>query len=417
MFIKNTVGLCVIALCFTANAAVTPHSNFTMLNPTGQVFGGTNDVVFDWGGSEYSSQTSDLTPNMTIASAGPTPFFGAPWTAHHVRVFGPGTYSFDSGCTTTELEATGCPAGSAANSGTPLSMTVGAGQVGAHILFDYNGSINIDIIVVWDKDGIWSYENTFWQGFAITDPSGDPPFSGTTWELVSTDVNGDGIPGAPMIDGPFTGFYANFNSGPESTLSPDIDGDGIPNDTDTDDDNDGVLDIADINPNSPFQCEDVDSDTCDDCFVGADQFGPLPDNFPLNDGLDSDADGACNFGDTDDDDDTVLDVIDNCPLTPNTDQSDVDDDGIGDVCETDTDQDGLSDEEEDINRNGVVDFGETDPLDFDSDDDGLTDGYEVNTSSTDPLSPTTLPEPGDMNNDSVLNAGDLILLEREILGD
>ncbi|MCP4814539.1 MAG: C-type lectin domain-containing protein, partial [Planctomycetaceae bacterium] len=45
----------------------------------------------------------------------------------------------------------------------------------------------------------------------------------------------------------------------------------------------------------------------------------------------------------------------------------------------DTDQDGLLDEVEDFNFNGVVDPGETDPLDQDSDDDGLSDGEEVET--------------------------------------
>ena len=45
----------------------------------------------------------------------------------------------------------------------------------------------------------------------------------------------------------------------------------------------------------------------------------------------------------------------------------------------DTDQDGLSDIQEDLNENGIVDPGETDPFDQDSDDDGLSDGEEVNT--------------------------------------
>ena len=49
----------------------------------------------------------------------------------------------------------------------------------------------------------------------------------------------------------------------------------------------------------------------------------------------------------------------------------------------DSDADSLFDHLEDINENGQVDMGETDPLDQDSDDDGLSDGEEVNILRTD----------------------------------
>lgn len=70
-----------------------------------------------------------------------------------------------------------------------------------------------------------------------------------------------------------------------------------------------------------------------------------------------------------------------------TEKSDADNDGLIDfleltVCETnwqnpDTDDDGLLDGIEDANHNGIIDPGETDPLDSDSDDDGFTDQEEV----------------------------------------
>jgi len=44
--------------------------------------------------------------------------------------------------------------------------------------------------------------------------------------------------------------------------------------------------------------------------------------------------------DKDADKDTIADAQDNCPNVPNSDQSDVDDDGTGDVCDTCTDTDG-----------------------------------------------------------------------------
>ncbi len=78
----------------------------------------------------------------------------------------------------------------------------------------------------------------------------------------------------------------------------DNDSDGTADCFDTDDDNDGVLDAApDLDPLDPDVCEDTDADTCDDCAVGTDDFGPLADNDPANDGPDGDGDGLCDAGD------------------------------------------------------------------------------------------------------------------------
>ena len=198
--------------------------NFTMLDASGNLFGGTNDVLFDWDGTVNTDET-DTNFNMAIASATPWPFFGFIWTAHDIRVFGPGAYSFDSGCTVSEIRVTGCPTGSAANSGPPVRMTVGPDQLGVHMLFDWNQSVNIDIVNVWNRNDVWDTygdeppKNELYTGLA--GPSPDPD---TLWALVSTDVNGDGIHGAPMVDGPFRGYYANFNASPGQ---PDTDGDGI----------------------------------------------------------------------------------------------------------------------------------------------------------------------------------------------
>ncbi len=74
------------------------------------------------------------------------------------------------------------------------------------------------------------------------------------------------------------------------------------------------------------------------------------------------------------------------------------------VSGIDTDNDGLLDILEDINGNGVVDTGETDPNDPDTDGDGIEDGVEVDNSdgsSTDPLEPDT---DGDTINDGVEDA-------------
>jgi len=88
---------------------------------------------------------------------------------------------------------------------------------------------------------------------------------------------------------------------------PDFDHDGICDVGDPDDDADGVVDAADDEPKNPFVCGDVDGDTCgDDCASGLLN--------TLTDGTDTDADGVCNLGDADDDNDAVPDGQDTSPL-------------------------------------------------------------------------------------------------------
>lgn len=213
------------------------------------------------------------------------------------------------------------------------------------------------------------------------------------WESV-WDTDGDGIAG-------------EFDNCPD-VANPDqanADGDGQGDLCDSDDDNDGVADATDLDIFNPNVCVDTDGDTCDDCSVGEDGFGPLADNLPLNDGLDTDSDGACNLGDDDDDDDGQLDahevacgsdpliassmspdndvdslpdcvdpdddndgvddVDDNCQFVDNADQANFDGDLMGDLCDPDDDNDLVPDTSDlcpfedatgfDANNDGCID--------------------------------------------------------------
>jgi uncharacterized repeat protein (TIGR01451 family) len=185
-------------------------------------------------------------------------------------------------------------------------------------------------------------------------------------------------------------------------------------------DGDGVLNGADRNASDPARCSDIDSDGCDDCAIALNQQ-------PANDGLDDDNDGMCNAGDpqpndrdTDDDgladgnerdpladvdgdglasvldpdsdDDGVLDGTEQGVVTagPGTDTSrgrfiaDADPTTTSDPQRADTDRGGRIDGTEDINKNGRLDPGEgnpmvasDDPAQVDTDGDGLSDADEM----------------------------------------
>ncbi|MBO3115371.1 choice-of-anchor B family protein [Winogradskyella sp. DF17] len=90
------------------------------------------------------------------------------------------------------------------------------------------------------------------------------------------------------------------------------------------------------------------------------------------------------IGNTDIDGDTIANVDDNCPETSNPNQSDIDNDGIGDMCDEDIDGDGVLNEEdncpntpnpnqEDTNGDGLGDICE---LIEDIDNDGIEDSLD-----------------------------------------
>lgn len=201
-------------------------ANFTMLDANGGVVGGSNDVNMVWNGNAYTSSSDYTGPGSVsnITATSTTPFFGHNWTAHDIQVFMPGSYSFD-----TTL------GGGNPETGT-LNATVGLGQFGVHMLFDWNGSLNIDVFVVADMNSVFGsgllYSTVTTAGGARKCDAG---FTGTittnclydvgpygsdgaptkdqVWMLASGDPDGDGVMGLPMAPGgPFAGFNANFNA-------------------------------------------------------------------------------------------------------------------------------------------------------------------------------------------------------------
>ena len=210
-------------------AMSTDRANFTMLGADGSIVGGTNDVSMYWDGNAFTSSSDYTGPgsvaNVTASSG--TPFFGTTtfWTAHDIQVFVPGSYTFD-----TTL------GGGNAESGI-VTMNVGASQLGMHMLFNWNGNLNIDVVVVANQmQQFGSGNDTFHEKAACYTTSANKAIAGanclwagpgfvggnnanrpadhTVWMLASVDqAGGDGIPGTPMaVGGPFAGFNANFNA-------------------------------------------------------------------------------------------------------------------------------------------------------------------------------------------------------------
>jgi len=180
--------------------------NFTMLDSDGVTFGGTNDVASTWD-ETLNLDVTDTNFNVTMKTDSDFPFFGFVWEAHEIRMFGPGTYMFDTSCSTAQVQQ-----GLADCGGAPdefLTLTIGHGQIGAHMLFDWNVTENIDVVNLYEANAIFPSADP--AGALYQGPAGPTPDVNCLFEYASIDGDGDGIPGVKFIDGPFIGFRANFN--------------------------------------------------------------------------------------------------------------------------------------------------------------------------------------------------------------
>lgn len=138
---------------------------FKMYDPTGALIN-TDTAV--------TGQFDIIAESATLTST--VPFFGLLWTAYNTNLYGPGTY-------TVNTNDAGCGYASCA-SGTPLTFTVPAGHVGAHMKFAWGTTGGIDVVNIWNSAG------------------------------TSVDIDSNGTPGLGMVDGPFQNFSANFDTTP-----------------------------------------------------------------------------------------------------------------------------------------------------------------------------------------------------------
>lgn len=168
--------------------------------------------------------------------------------------------------------------------------------------------------------------------------------------------------------------YANQRSIPVSwtftvvsgqgTTDDDIDDDGIPDDQDNcplaananqrDLDGDGIGDVCD---------EDLDGDG----ILNEEDNCPEYSNPDQNPVCTPEADG---------DGDGIINREDNCPTLANEDQSDIDKDGIGDVCDDDMDGDGLANWEDNCPTFSNPDKANVCAPDFDYDGDGIVNAND-----------------------------------------
>ena len=233
-----------------------------------------------------------------------------------------------------------------------------------------------------DDDGMMDGAEDADRDGALDDTETDP---------LDADTDGDGLSdglehGLSAPQGEDTaGFVPDGD--PSTVTDPrdaDTDDDGLL-DGEEDQDHDGVLAGDETDPAAPDSDHDgiqdgtemgVTTPGSDDT---GDSFVPDADPSTTTDPNDRDSDGGgVDDGAEDLDANGRIDIGETDPNDP-----------VDDELVIDTDGDGLADIAEDLDGDGILDPGETDPTDADTDDDGLSDGEELNYSFTDPTNPDT----------------------------
>lgn len=244
-----------------------------------------------------------------------------------------------------------------------------------------------------DGDGI----SDFHEGRTSVDGAGSPDTDGDgTADYLDLDSDGDGISDTieagdasvttSPIDSDFDGVadYRDLDSDgngvPDAIEGAgDADGDSRPAFRDVDNDEDGLDDVSEIGAD-PSRPRDTNSDGTPD------YDSPDSDGDTIHDAteglIDTDADGVFDIYDLDTDDDGFIDSVEAGDADVGTAPIDTDADGIADFRDPDSDGDGLSDSAERT--------AGTSRTSADTDGDGVTDLIEVG-AGTDPLSASDSP--------------------------
>jgi len=224
-------------------------------------------------------------------------------------------------------------------------------------------------------------------------------------EAGGTDSNSDGIIDNNNSDTDGDGYPNSVDSdnGGTALADPDSDRDGVKNRVDLDSDNDGIMDIIEVGltDSNGDGVSDVLTDTDGDGLANpydSDNGGTAP-TLP-----DTDSDGFKNYVDSDSDNDGIPDVIEaqttaayTAPAEADADGDGIDDsfdggsglvpvdtdsDGTPDYLDTDSDNDGYSDQNEAYDTDGdrITDTLESGD---DTDGDGIDDSYDVDAGATD----------------------------------
>jgi hypothetical protein len=248
----------------------------------------------------------------------------------------------------------------------------------------------------------------------LEDSDGDSISDEAEGQALATDSDGDGTPDYLDSDSDGDGIDDAVEAGDADPASApvDSDGDGIPDFRDLDSDGNGRPDsvdgVGDVDSDGTLDFADLDDDG--DNISDGDELGPDP-AAPV----DSDGDTLPDFRDADSDNDSIgdrfegltdfdgdlignyldLDSDDDC--RPDSVEAggdpplDSDGDSRFDFVDRDSDDDGIADQAEDSNCNGLVDAGETSPIDPDSDGDGASDLVE-SAAGTDPTNGSDNPQ-------------------------